>query len=167
MRLLQCLSYCQFLKYRFICRYQARQYSTEEIENSFTAFRTSEVCEDLWKVHTSLNARGHNMNYAVAYTYYSALLSMPEISPWAFVCLFFLIFPTGNAVAERGVSAMGAVHSKRRSEMSHEQVLAHMMVQFNGPPSGTYDQKRWMPRVGCIIGGDMLTILIIIIIKHT
>ena len=65
---------------------------------------------------------------------------MPEISPWAFVCLFLLIFPTGNAVAERGFSAMGAVHSKRRSEMSHEQVWAHMMVQFNGPPLGTYAQ---------------------------
>ena len=118
----------------------AGKYSTEEIKNSCTAFRTSEVCEDLWKLHTARNARGHNMDYAVVYTYYKALLSMPEISPWAFVCLFLLIFPTGNAVAERGFSAMGAVHSKRRSEMSHEQVWAHMMVQFNGPPLGTYAQ---------------------------
>jgi hypothetical protein len=35
---------------------------------------------------------------------------------------------------------MGAVHCMRHSEMSHEQVWAHMMVQFNGPPLGTYAQ---------------------------
>ena len=41
------------------------KYSTEEIKNSFTAFRTSEVCEELWKVQTAHNARGHNVDYAV------------------------------------------------------------------------------------------------------
>ncbi len=54
------------------------------------------------------------------------------MAAWAFACLFLPIFPTGNAVAERGFSAMGAVHSKQRSEMGHEQVWAHMMIQFNG-----------------------------------
>jgi hypothetical protein len=58
---------------------------------------------------------------------------MPEISPWAFVCLFSLIFPTGYA--------MGAVHSKCHTKTSRgEQVWAHMMVQFNGPPLGNYAQ---------------------------
>ena len=43
-----------------------------------------------------------------------------------------------NAVAERGFSAMGAVHSKQRSEMGHEQVWAHMMIQFNGSQLSAY-----------------------------
>jgi hypothetical protein len=51
--------------------------------------------------------------------------------------LFILVFPTGNAISisERGFSAMGATHShsKQRSEMSHEQVVAHMIMGFNGP----------------------------------
>jgi hypothetical protein len=63
------------------------KYSTEAIKNSFTAFRTSEACENLWKLHTARNARGHNMEYAVVYTYYRALLSMPEISPWLGICM--------------------------------------------------------------------------------
>jgi hypothetical protein len=28
---------------------------------------------------------------------------------------------------------MGASNSKQRSEMSHEQVFAHMIIGFNGP----------------------------------
>ena len=77
----------------------------------------------------------------VVYDYYRALLQLPEVAAWAFACLFLLIFPTGNAVAERGFSAMGAVHSKQRSEMSHEQVWAHMMIQFNGPQLSEYAKK--------------------------
>ncbi len=44
-----------------------------------------------------------------------------------------LVFPTGNAISERGVSAMGAAHSKQRSEMGHAQVFAHLIIGFNGP----------------------------------
>jgi hypothetical protein len=33
---------------------------------------------------------------------------MPDIKPWAFYVLFILVFPTGNAISERGFSAMGA-----------------------------------------------------------
>jgi hypothetical protein len=60
-------------------------------------------------------------------------VGMPDVEPWAFTCLFLLIFPTGNAIVERGFSAMGATHTKTRSGISHEQVWANMMVQFNGP----------------------------------
>ncbi len=35
------------------------------------------------------------------------------------------------AFAERGLSAMSATHTKERQEMSHEQVCAHMAVQYN------------------------------------
>jgi hypothetical protein len=55
--------------------------------------------------------------------------------------LLLLIFPTGNAIAERGFSAMGAVHTKLRSEMSREQVWAHMMIQYNGPTLAAYAEQ--------------------------
>ena len=58
---------------------------------------------------------------------------MPDIAPWAFACLLLIIFPTGNAVAERGFAQMGGVHNKQRSEMTAEQVWAHMLVLYNGP----------------------------------
>ena len=58
---------------------------------------------------------------------------MPALKPWAFFALSVLVFPTGNAISERGFSAMGAIHSKQRSEMSDAQVFAHMIIGFNGP----------------------------------
>ncbi len=58
---------------------------------------------------------------------------MPDLKPWAFFALSILVFPTGNAISERGFSAMGAIHSKQRSEMSDVQVFAHMIIGFNGP----------------------------------
>jgi hypothetical protein len=66
---------------------------------------------------------------------------MPDIAPWSFTCLFLLVFPTGNACAERGFSAMSATHTKERQEMSHEQVWAHMAVQYNGPELDAYAEK--------------------------
>ncbi len=44
-----------------------------------------------------------------------------------------MLMPTGNAISERGFSAMASTHGKARSEMSHKQVFAHMMIAFNGP----------------------------------
>jgi hypothetical protein len=41
------------------------------------------------------------------------------MKPWALFALFVLVFPTGNAISERGFSAMGAGHSKQRSELGH------------------------------------------------
>jgi hypothetical protein len=67
-------------------------------------------------------------------------MGMLDIDPWAFTCLFLLIYPTVNAIAERGFSAMGATYTKTRSDLSHEQVWAHMMVQFNGPSLPAYAQ---------------------------
>ena len=68
-----------------------------------------------------------SFDYSVIYTYYRELLQMPALKPWAFFALSILVFPTGNAISERGFSAMGATHSKQRSEMSHAQVFAHMI----------------------------------------
>ena len=47
--------------------------------------------------------------------------------------LFVLVFPTGNAIAERGFSAMGATHTKQRSELGRDQVFANLIIGFNGP----------------------------------
>jgi hypothetical protein len=46
--------------------------------------------------------------------------------------LFCLIVATGNAISERGFSAMAAVHGKSRSELAPPHVLASMLVVFNG-----------------------------------
>jgi hypothetical protein len=49
--------------------------------------------------------------------------------------LFVLVFPTGNAISERGFSAMGRAKSKskQRSELGNDQVFAHLIIGFNGP----------------------------------
>ncbi len=58
-------------------------------------------------------------------------MHMPALKPYALFALFLLVFPTGNAISERGFSAMGAIYTKPRSEMSHAQVLA-----VNAPNAG-------------------------------
>ena len=72
-------------------------------------------------------------NPAKIYKFYYACISQKELRPWVFFCLFLLTFPTGNAISERGFSAMGASKTKGRSELTVKQVLAHMMIGFNGP----------------------------------
>ena len=85
----------------------------EEILNSFTMFRTSNVCAELWKETVKGYARKDDkaFDYGLIYPYYRSLMQMPELKPWALFALFVLVFPTGNAISERGFSAMGAVHS--------------------------------------------------------
>ena len=102
-----------------------------------TAFRYSEVCADIWELQVQRYAR-QPFDHTVVYSFYKTLLQMPDIAPWAFACLFLLIFPTGNACAERGFSAMGATHTKERQEMTNEQVWAHMVIQYNGPELDEY-----------------------------
>jgi hypothetical protein len=121
--------------------------SLQDIKNSFTAFRASELAAELWNnltkefrderpIATTTNGRKKKKKsfaHSVIYTYYRELLQMPDVKPWAFFALSILVFPTGNAISERGFSAMGAIHSKQRSEMSDAQVFAHMIIGFNGP----------------------------------
>ena len=57
---------------------------------------------------------------------------LPDIKPWAMFALFVLVFPTGNAISERGFSAMGATHTKQRSELSRDQVFANLIIGING-----------------------------------
>ena len=49
-----------------------------------------------------------------------------------------LVFPTGNAVSERGFSATGAAKTKGRSELSVKQMLAYMTIGFNGPSTAAF-----------------------------
>ena len=70
-------------------------------------------------------------------------MQLPELKPWALFALFVLAFPTGNAISERGFSAMGAVHSKQRSELSRAQVLAHLMLEFAALLEYESRQPRW------------------------
>ena len=76
---------------------------------------------------------GQPHNLLAIYSFYKELMDTPALAAWSFFALFLLVLPTGNALAERGFSAMGAAHSKNRSELSNEQVLAHMLIGFNGP----------------------------------
>jgi hypothetical protein len=110
----------------------AGRYSPEEIINSFTAFRAMETSVELWAAY-SKQASKKTFDHSVIYTYYKELIDTPELAAWSFFSLFLLVLPTGNAVSERGFSAEGATHTKSRSELSHDQVFANMMIGFNGP----------------------------------
>jgi hypothetical protein len=72
--------------------------------------------------------------HTVLYSYYRQLIQMPDLKPWALFALCVLVFPIGNAISERGFSAMVSTHTKQRSELSHAQVFAHLMIGFNGLP---------------------------------
>jgi hypothetical protein len=89
-----------------------------------------------------------SVDYSLVYPYYRKLTQvMPDIKPWAMFALFVLVFPTGNAISERGFSAMAGIHTKQRSEMRREQVFAHLMIGFNGLNL----QRDWMLRAGNLI----------------
>jgi hypothetical protein len=77
----------------------------------------------------------HSIDTLLIYTYYyrHILFQIPNLKAWAMFSLFLLVFPTGNAISERGFSAMDAAHSKQRSELGHAQVFAHLMISLNGP----------------------------------
>jgi hypothetical protein len=100
----------------------------EEIKNSFVAFKASGVCGDFWRQKIQQTNGGdqrrrgqQTFDYSVVYPYYRELMQLlPDIKPWAMFALFVLVFPTGNAISERGFSAMGATHTKQRSELSRE-----------------------------------------------
>jgi hypothetical protein len=84
-----------------------------------------------WKV-------GQPQNLLVVYSFYKELMETPALAAWSFLLYFYfylLVLPTGNALAERGFSAMGAAHSENRSELSpmSKQVLVHIPIGFNGP----------------------------------
>jgi hypothetical protein len=92
----------------------------EEILNSFTMFRTSNVCAELWKKTVKEYARKDDkaFDYGLIYPYYRSLIQMPELKPLALFALFVLIFPTGNAISERGCSFEAAIRIEPRTSFS-------------------------------------------------
>ncbi len=140
------------------------KYAAEEIKNSFTAYRSTEVTNELWSRHAKTKA-GQPQNLLAIYSFYKELMEMPAMAAWSFFALFLLVVPSGNAIAERGFSATGTVHSKNLSELSHQQVLAHMQIGFNGP-SVPYQSSncplRQKARRKVKIGGATLPLLLVI-----
>jgi len=65
----------------------------------------------------------------------------PPLRQWAKFATFCLLLATGNAISERGFSAMAAVHNKSRSELGLEQVLAPLLAQFNGKAYGAFFEE--------------------------
>ncbi len=66
------------------------------------------------------------------YKFYYELYNSGKFSEWVKFALFCLIMATGNAISERGFSAMSAAHTKSRSELGIQHVLGAMLAQFNG-----------------------------------
>jgi hypothetical protein len=65
--------------------------------------------------------------------YWVVVQEMPEPNDWAVFCrLFMLVLTTGNAISERGFSAMSNAHTKSRSQLSVAQCRANMVISFNG-----------------------------------
>jgi len=52
---------------------------------------------------------------------------------WALFALFLALFPTGNAISERGFSALNATNTKGRYSLGVKQALCTMIISFNGP----------------------------------
>ena len=72
--------------------------------------------------------RSHGINCTPICCSKSMLGFHPKICSTSNKCRYLT-----QVFSERGFSAMGAAHSKLRSELSHAQVFAHLMIGFNGP----------------------------------
>ena len=109
--------------------------SQEELLKSHKTYLARPSIQDLFHQFYERNGNGDLVNGEESiYLFYKALyLEGGETRDWAKFALFMLIVATGNAISERGFSAMAAVHSKSRSELGLPQVLASMLAAFNGP----------------------------------
>ena len=108
--------------------------------NSFASYLTSVVARDKFKA-MNVKTKGKFPPPTMIYSYYSQLLSHKELRNWAFFALFLLLFPTGNAISERGFSAVNATNTKGRYAMSVKQSLATMIISFNGPTYEAFKQS--------------------------
>jgi hypothetical protein len=113
---------------------------SETVINSFASFLTSVVARDKFKA-MNVKTKGKFPPPTMIYSYYSQLLSHKELRNWAFFALFLLLFPTGNAISERGFSAVNATNTKGRYAMSVKQSLATMIISFNGPTYEAFKQS--------------------------
>ncbi len=106
--------------------------SLQDIKNSFTAFRASELAAALWKnftkdftderpiaITTSNEKKKKKKKklfaYSVIYTYYRELLQMPALKPWAFFALSILFFQQAMPF-QREVSLQWARHIQNNAQ---------------------------------------------------
>ncbi len=86
----------------------------------YTSFRASEKARDAYKVLYKRPQLPKRLDETIIYKYYGILWLEADLKAWTFFfVLFLIVFPTGNTIAERGFSAMGAAHNSRRSELGH------------------------------------------------
>ena len=102
--------------------------SLQDIKNSFTAFRASELAAALWKNFTKdftderpiaitngKKKKKKHFAYSVIYTYYRELLQIPALKPWAFFALSILFFQQAMPF-QREVSLQWARHIQNNAQ---------------------------------------------------
>lgn len=102
-----------------------------KVQNSFGQFLSSTIAKSTYKALYS-KKKGKLPPPEVIYKYYAQLIHHKELRDYSMFALFLLLFPTGNAISERGFSALNATCTKGRSSMSVKQALAAMIISFNG-----------------------------------
>ncbi len=112
--------------------------SPENIKKSFTVFRVSDICANVWK--ETQNQEGPDKqdkpsDHSFIYSHYRALMHMPDIKPWTLFALFVqsslqvMLFQRG-ALQRWELLILSSI---MRHEMAHEQVFANLIIGFNGP----------------------------------
>ena len=104
----------------------------ESVVNSFTNFLTSTIARATYRA-VYIFKDGKAPAPITIYEFYAQLLHHRELRDWALFALFLELFPTGNAISERGFSALNATNTKGRYSLSVQQALATMIISFNGP----------------------------------
>ena len=100
---------------------------------SFQAFKCSNRTPKLIEEYLRMDPKTERVDESKIYDlYWVVVQEMPESKDWAVFCLFMLVLTTGNAISERGFSAMSNVHTKSRSQLSVKQCRANMIISFNG-----------------------------------
>lgn len=104
-----------------------------EVETSFQAFKCSCRTPKLVETFLRPDPKTQKVDESKIYDlYWLVVQEMPESKCWAVFCLFLLVLTTGNAISERGFSAMSNVHTKSRSQLSVSQCRTNMIISFNG-----------------------------------
>ena len=100
---------------------------------SFQACKCSSRTPKLVEKYLRMDPKTKRVDESKIYDLYWVVVpEMPESKDWAVFCLFMLVLTTGNAISERGFSAMSNVHTKSRSQLSVAQCRANMVISFNG-----------------------------------
>jgi len=103
----------------------------QKVANSFASYLSSTIARSTYQAIYAFQKKSPSPT--VIYQFYGQLLHHRELRDWALFALFLLIFPTGNAISERGFSALNATATKGRYSLSVNEALATMIISFNGP----------------------------------